>query len=73
MIEATEEPDFFSFYSPDLRGFTGGGRSVEDCLYKVKWGMVEHVNLLKEQGLPVPLPNPHPRITIENTVLKQAG
>ena len=66
VIEATEEPDFFSFYSPDLEGFSGVGHSVEDCLYKAKWGMAEHVSLLEEQGLPVPLPNSSPRVVIEN-------
>ena len=52
VIEATEEPDFFSFYSPDLEGFSGVGHSIEDCLYKTKWGIAEHVRLLEEQGLP---------------------
>ena len=66
VIEATDEPDFFSFYSPDLEGFTGVGHSIEDCLYKAKWGMREHVALLREQGLPVPTPNPDPKITIQN-------
>lgn len=66
VIEATDEPDFFAFYSPDLEGFTGVGHSVEDCLYKAKWGMREHVALLREQGLPVPEPNPSPKITIQN-------
>ena len=66
VIEATEEPDFFSFYSPDIEGFSGVGHSVEDCLYKAKWGIAEHVSLVAEQGLPVPSPNPRPRITIEN-------
>ena len=66
VIEATEEPDYFGFYSPDLEGFTGIGHSVEDCLYKAKWGMREHVALLKERGLPVPKPNPDLKITIEN-------
>jgi predicted RNase H-like HicB family nuclease len=66
VIEATEEPDFFSFYSPDIEGFSGVGHSVEDCLYKAKWGIAEHVSLLAEQGLPVPPANPRPRITIEN-------
>ena len=32
MIEATEEPDYFSFYSSEFEGFTGSGYSVEDCL-----------------------------------------
>jgi predicted RNase H-like HicB family nuclease len=66
VIEATEEPDYFGFYSPDLEGFTGVGHSVEDCLYKAKWGMKEHVELLTEQGLPIPLRNPDPKITIQN-------
>jgi len=66
VIEATEEPDFFSFYSPDLEGFTGVGHSVEDCLFKARWGMLEHVSLLKEQGLPVPPQNKNPRIIIQN-------
>jgi len=66
IIEATTEPDYFGFYSPDLEGFTGIGHSIEDCLYKAKWGMKEHVNLLKEQGLPVPPKNPNPKIIIQN-------
>lgn len=66
IIEATEEPDFFGFFSPDLPDFSGIGHSIEDCLYKTKWGMLEHVNLLKEQGLPVPPRNPNPKIIIQN-------
>ncbi len=66
VIEATDEPDFFGFYSPDLEGFTGVGHSVEDCLFKARWGMLEHVSLLKEQGLPVPPQNNNPRIVIQN-------
>ena len=66
VIEATEEPDFFGFYSPDLQGFTGVGHSIEDCLYNARLGMVEHVNLLKEQGLPVPPRNTKPKIIIQN-------
>ncbi|MCK4764186.1 MAG: type II toxin-antitoxin system HicB family antitoxin [Candidatus Aminicenantes bacterium] len=66
VIEATADPDFFGFYSPDLEGFSGVGHSVEDCLFKAKWGMKEHVELLKEQGLPVPAKNRDPRIVIQN-------
>lgn len=65
-IEATEDPTFFAFYSSELEGFTGVGHSVEDCLYKAKWGMREHVEVLREQGLPVPTPSPDPSITIHN-------
>ena len=66
IIEATKEPDYFGFYSPDLEGFTGIGHSVEDCIYKAKWGMKEHVALLREQGLPVPPAASDPKIVIEN-------
>jgi predicted RNase H-like HicB family nuclease len=69
IIEATEDPIFFAFYSPDLEGFTGVGNSVEDCLYKAKWGMAEHVALLKERGLTIPRKNPNPTITIKNAKL----
>ena len=66
VIEATDDPTFFAFYSPDLAGFTGIGHSIEDCLYKAKWGIEEHVALLKEQGLPIPKKNPNPKVTIQN-------
>jgi predicted RNase H-like HicB family nuclease len=72
VIEATEEPDYFGFYSPDLEGFTGIGHSIEDCLYKAKWGMKEHVALLKEQGLPVPDENPDPKIIVQNSRMASA-
>jgi predicted RNase H-like HicB family nuclease len=65
VIEATAEPDYFGFYSPELEGFSGIGHSVEDCLYKAKWGMQEHVTLLREQGLPVPPMNKDPQINIQ--------
>ncbi|NOR54255.1 MAG: type II toxin-antitoxin system HicB family antitoxin [Candidatus Aminicenantes bacterium] len=66
IIEATEDPNFFGFYSPELEGFTGVGHSVEDCIYKAKWGMEEHVRMLKEEGLPIPLESKNPTITIQN-------
>lgn len=67
VIEATEDPTFFSFYSPDLEGFTGVGNSVEDCLYKARWGMEEHVALLREHRLPVPPRVADPKIVIQNS------
>ena len=66
IIEATEEPDCFGFCSPDLEGFTGIGHSIEDCVYKAKWGIIEHIKLLKEKGLPIPPKNPNPKIIIQN-------
>ncbi len=72
VIEATEEPDFFGFYSPDLEGFTGIGHSIEDCLYQTRWAMKEHIALLEGQRLPVPPPRASPTITIQNTVQSAA-
>ena len=66
VIEATAEADFFGFYSPDLEGFTGVGHSVEDCLYKVRSGIEDHIKTLRELSLPVPLPNPNPTVVIKN-------
>ena len=66
VIEATQDPMFFGFYSPTLEGFTGIGHSVEDCLYQARWGMEEHVGLLKEHGLPVPDSETNPTVLIQN-------
>ena len=73
IIEATEDPNFFGFYSPDLEGFTGVGNSIEDCLYKARWGMEEHVALLREQGLPVPSPSREPKVVIQNAKTVSSG
>lgn len=66
VIEATDDPSFFGFYSPTLVGFTGVGHSVEDCLYKARSGMDEHVALLIEKGLAVPSREPSPTVLIRN-------
>ena len=66
VIEATDDPTFFGFFSPDLQGFTGVGHSIEDCLYQARWGMEEHLLLLKENGLPIPAPNQNPTVVIQD-------
>ena len=66
VIEATTDPTFFSFYSPDLDGFTGVGHSLEDCVYQARWGMQEHVALLVERGLPVPAETADPTVIVRN-------
>ena len=66
IVEVTSDPNFFGFYSPDLEGFTGVGHSIEDCLYKAKRGMEEHVALLTDQKLPVPVINPNPTVVVQN-------
>ena len=67
VIEATDDPTFFGFFSPDLEGFTGIGHSVEDCLYQAKWGMKEHVTLLETKKLPIPSRTLYPTVLIQNT------
>ncbi len=42
------------------------GHSIEDCLYKAKCGMLEHLDVLKEMNLPLPIPNPDPTVIINN-------
>ncbi len=67
VIEATEDPNFFGFYSPELEGFTGIGHSIEDCLYKARWGMEEHLAILETQKLAAPEPNPNPTVVVRNS------
>ncbi len=66
VIEATQDPNFFGFYSPDLEGFSGVGNSIEDCIYKARWDMIEHLQVMKEMNIPIPAPNPDPTVTIVN-------
>ena len=66
VIEVTEDPSFFGFYSPDLPGFSGVGHSVEDCLYKARHGLREHLDMLREQGLPIPPASADAQVTIQN-------
>ncbi len=68
VIEATDDPEFFGFFSPDLEGFSGVGNSVEDCLYKAKWGMNDHIELLREHDLSIPSPNPSPTVLVRNAM-----
>jgi predicted RNase H-like HicB family nuclease len=73
IIEATEDPHFFAFYSPDLEGFTGTGQSIEDCLDKARIGMDEHLALMKQRNLSIPFPNLNPTVTIKNARPVQQG
>ena len=66
VIEATQDPNFFGFYSPDLEGFSGVGHSIEDCIYKARWGMIEYLEVAEEMSLAIPVPNPDPKVTIIN-------
>ncbi|MFO0951379.1 MAG: hypothetical protein U0835_09565 [Isosphaeraceae bacterium] len=72
-IEATDDPEFFGFHSPELVGFTGIGRCLEDCVSRARWGMEEHVELLRERGMPVPPPSPDPTIVVRNQRRRQTA
>jgi len=67
IIEATDEPDFFGFYSPDLAGITGIGHSVEDCLYQARWGMREFLQIMIDGSMPIPPQSGDPTVLIKNT------
>ncbi len=54
IIEASETPGFFSFRSPDLTGFSGMGRSIEECIRSAKRGMMEYIAHRRDRGLPIP-------------------
>ena len=73
VIEATADPVFFGFYSPELEGFSGVGHSIEDCIYKARSGMDEHVALLREQNLPIPEPCLNPTVIVQNERLAAAA
>jgi predicted RNase H-like HicB family nuclease len=73
IIEATRDPEFFGFYSPELSGFTGIGHSIEDCVYKARWGMKDHVKLLRRQKLSVPSHNPNPTIIVQNQLKRRSA
>ena len=66
VVEATDDPTFFGFYSPELEGFSGVGHSIDDCLYQARRGMQEHVELLRETGLAIPPESTDPTITVRN-------
>ena len=68
IVEATDDPTFFGFYSLELEGFSGIGHSIEDCLYQARFGMEEHLEVLRETGLSIPPESADPTVTIRNEV-----
>lgn len=62
VIEATQEAEIFTFYSPDLPGFTAVGHSVEGCRYQATLAMAEHTAVLAETGRLVSPPSMNPTL-----------
>ena len=67
VIEATPDPAFFNYYSPDLNGFTGTGSSIEDCIFRAKGTIKNYLVALKSSGKHIPRRNDYPLITIKNS------
>ena len=55
-----------AFIHPIWRALPGSGIPSKIVSTKPRGGMKEHVELLREQGLPIPAANPDPRITVQN-------
>ena len=66
VIEATAEDDYFGFFSTELEGFSGIGHSIEDCMYKARLGMDDHIRTMRDMKLDVPDINPNPTVLIQN-------
>ena len=64
IIETTDDPAFFCFYSPTLPGFTGAATSLSDCVEQAGPAMLEFRDYLAEFGSPVPPPDERPVVLI---------
>ena len=73
IIEATDDPAHFTFYSPELEGFSGVALSIEACICSAKSKMAEYVKTLLAEGKAVPATNPHPTVTIMNAAVPLAA
>ncbi len=68
IIEATADLEFFGFFSPDLEGSSGVGHSIEDCIHQARWGMEDHLRMLRVQGFLIPSATLHPTILVQNEI-----
>ncbi len=64
VIERTEDPLFYRFFSPELPDFEGGGISVDDCLTKARSKMAEHIEKADDLQMILPPPPKDVRISI---------
>ncbi len=66
IIEATKDPQYFGYFSPDLPGFTGGGISIPSILEELNLAIEEHLEVMRENGHIPPKPTFNPQIVIKN-------
>jgi predicted RNase H-like HicB family nuclease len=55
-IEETDDSHFYGVTVPDILGCTTTGRSIEHAIAKARAAIDEHLQLLAEEGHPVPQP-----------------
>lgn len=63
VIEQTDDPQFWGYYSPDLLGYTGTAVSYLEAVTNAIEGIPEYLEFMREVGSPIPPPNPHASIT----------
>jgi predicted RNase H-like HicB family nuclease len=51
-----KEANCYSVQAPDLPGCAAAGRTLEEALRAVALTIALHIEVLQEEGLPVPLP-----------------
>ncbi|MFP4458899.1 MAG: type II toxin-antitoxin system HicB family antitoxin [Candidatus Zixiibacteriota bacterium] len=66
VIQASDDPLFYRFTSPELDGFKGTGISVDDCIQKACLLMEKHIVSAESIGRDLPSPPKKARITIVN-------
>jgi len=67
VIEATEDPKFFGWYSPDIPGFTGTGKSIDDCIKRAREAIPEFFEVMRTIGTEPPKANRNPKVVIQNS------
>jgi hypothetical protein len=73
IIEATEDPDFLAFIPPIWKDSPESViRSKIVSIKRVGEWQITH-QMLRDQGLSVPAPNPNPTIVIQNEAKLQAA
>ncbi len=63
VVEATDDPAFYSYFSPDLPGYTGWGESLVGAVTDALEHMDEYIEFMRESGAEIPPPALNPQIS----------
>jgi len=66
IIEATGDPNYFGYYSPDIPRFTGRGNSIPSLIDELEETIKEHLDVMRENGRKIPAIKANPKIIIQN-------